>query len=129
MTKPDKNLIKTFYHFLNENNNNDFSKLDNYLRMYLIELNNDFGRNIEEYIFKYNLKEMKKICFLKNNFSIFEIFNENKFYKFLHKNEKNLFNSKYVNDIKKTCTLYQRFFKTKCFNSYIQKYLPKIKNL
>ena len=129
LTKPDKNLIKTFYHFLNENNNNDFSKLDNYLRMYLIELNNDFGRNIEEYIFKYNLKEMKKICFLKNDFSIFEIFNENKFYKFLHKNEKNLFNSKYVNDIKKTCTLYQRFFKTKCFNSYIEKYLPKIKNL
>jgi hypothetical protein len=129
LTKPDKNLIKTFYQFLSENNNNDFSRLNNYLRMYLIEINNDFARNIEEYLFKYNHDEIKKLAFIKNNFSMFEIFNENKFFKYLHKNEKNIFNKKYVFDIKKTCALYQKFFKTKCFHSYLEKFLPKIKNL
>jgi hypothetical protein len=97
--------------------------------MYLIEINNDFARNIEEYLFKYNHDEIKKLAFIKNNFSIFEIFNENKFFKYLHKNDKNIFNKKYVFDIKKTCALYQKFFKTKCFHSYLEKFLPKIKNL
>jgi hypothetical protein len=130
--KTDRNLIKTFYDFIEENKNNeltDMTRMNFYLRMYLIEMNNDFMRNIQDYVFKYNIKEIQKIGFIKDNFSIYEIFNETKFFDYLYKNkENNNFNKKYMNNIKKNCELYKKFFKTKIFYHFLEKLLPKIKH-
>ena len=101
-----------------------------YLRMYLIEMNNDFMRNIQDYLFKFNIEEIQKIGFIKENFSIYEIFDEKKFCDYLNKNkDNNIFNKKYMNNIKKCCELYKKFFKTKIFYHFLEKLLPKIKHL
>ena len=126
---PNKKLIKSFFEFVEENSNKVSyeNKLDIYLRMYLIELNNNFMRTFEEYLFKYNIDEIKKICFLKENPSAYELFNEKKFISYIER-ESTLFNTKYVNDKKKTSELYKKFIKTKCFNNYLNKILLRIKN-
>ena len=133
LLRTDRNLIKSFYDFVNENKNNEFidmSRMNIYLRMYLIEMNNDFMRNIQDYLFKYNIEEIQKIGFIKENFSIYEIFDEKKFCDYLNKNkDNNIFNKKYMNNIKKCCELYKKFFKTKIFYHFLEKLLPKIKHL
>jgi hypothetical protein len=68
------------------------SKLTNetfnmYVRMYLTELNNDFLRTFEEFFFIYDIDYIKRLSFVKNKFSVFEIFNKEKFLKYLNTEE------------------------------------------
>ena len=117
-----KALIKTFFDFINEDGKKSMDKLNMYLRMYLIELNNDFMRSFEEFFFSHEIKNIQRISLIKNNFSIFEIFSKENFSKYL--NTKNTyFNQKYVNDKKKTNELYMIFIQTKCFNNYLKSLL------
>jgi hypothetical protein len=103
------------------------SKLPNetfnmYLRMYLTELNNDFLRTFEEFFFTYDIEYMKRLSFVKSKFSVFEIFNKEKFLKFLNTNEL-YFNRKYIKDKKKVIDLYTHFIDTKIFNTYLNSLL------
>lgn len=127
---PDKHLIKSLYDFFEENknekNNASIKRLDNYLRMYLLELNNNFMKTFDNFFFKYYIEEIKKISFLNKNFSMYEIFNEKKFFTFLL-NVPNNFNDKYVKDTEKTSELYFRFIKTKIFKSYLKNVHLQIK--
>lgn len=124
---PNKTLIKTFMDFIEDPENKSYDKLNIYLRMYLIELNNDFMRTFEEYFFLKESNELRRIALIKPNFSIFEIFNKDKFIKYLN-SQNNYFNVKYVNNKKKTIELYTRFIETKCFNFYLKNLLSRIKN-
>jgi hypothetical protein len=102
-------------------NNGSFDKLNMYIRLYLIELNNDFIRTFEEYFFSYDIEYIKRVSLIKKNFSVFEIFKKEKFLKFL--NSENYFNLKYIKDKKKTMELYSKFIETKIFNSYLNSLL------
>ena len=124
---PNKALIRTFLDFIEDEENKSFDKLNIYLRMYLIELNNDFMRTFEEYFFLQESDELRRIAMIKQNFSIFEIFNKEKFIKFLN-SQSNYFNLKYVNNKKKTTELYTQFINTKSFNFYLKNLLNRIKN-
>lgn len=93
-----------------------------YLRMYLTELNNDFLRTFEEYFFTHDIEYMKRISFVKTKFSVFEIFNKEKFLKFLNTSEIH-FNKKYIKDKKKAIDLYTQFIETKIFNTYLNSLL------
>lgn len=124
---PDKQLIQSFYDYLTENNN-DMSRLDNYLRMYLIELNNNFMKTFDNFFFTHCKEEITKISFLKQHFSIYEIFNEKKFFKYIE-TVSNVFNDKYVHNIERTSKLYAKFIKTKIFNDYLNHIHQKIKQM
>jgi hypothetical protein len=124
---PNKTLIKTFTDFIEDPGNKSYDRLNIYLRMYLIELNNDFMRSFEEYFFLQESDELRRIALIKPNFSIFEIFSKDKFIKYLN-TQNNYFNLKYVNNKKKTIELYTRFIETKCFNFYLKNLLNRIKN-
>ena len=124
---PDKQLIQSFYDYLTENNN-DMSRLDNYLRMYLIELNNNFMKTFDNFFFFFFKEEITKISFLKQHFSIYEIFNEKKFFKYIE-TVSNVFNDKYVHNIERTSKLYAKFIKTKIFNDYLNHIHQKIKQM
>ena len=103
-------------------------RLNIYLRMYLIELNNDFMRTFEEYFFQHEYNQLKHIAVIKPNFSIFEIFNKKKFIKYLE-TINNYFNVKYVKNKKKTVELYTMFINTKSFNFYLKNLLTRIKKI
>lgn len=125
---PNKALIKTFMSYMLDEGNKSVDKLNIYLRMYLIELNNDFMRTFEEYFFLHEYNHIKRLSLIKPNFSIFEIFSPEKFLKYLNSvNE--YFNLKYVKDKKKTNELYFIFIKTKCFQHYLKNLLTRIKDL
>lgn len=119
---PNKALIKTFIDYLDGQDCKSFDKINMYLRTYLIELNNDFMRTFEDYFFTFEFESIKRIALFKKNFSIFEIFNVDKFIKYLS-SKKIYFNSKYIKDKKKTVELYSNFIKTKCFNLYLKNLL------
>lgn len=129
---PDKHLIKSLYDFFEENknekDNNSIKRLDNYLRMYLLELNNNFMKTFDTFFFKFHIDEIKKIAFLKKNFSMYEIFDEKKFLNFLL-NVPNNFNDKYVKNTEKTSELYFKFIKTKIFKSYLKNVHLRIKSM
>ena len=124
--KANRNLFKSFFDYLKENNN-DKSKLDVYLRTYLIELNNDFMRVIDEFIFEYKKNTLEEIVFLKNEYSMYEIFNENEFISHLENSQLISFNTKYIKDKRKCIELYEMFIKSKIFKSYLKYILNKIK--
>jgi len=123
----NKALVKTFLEQTDEGYKTR-DKLNMFLRMYLIELNNDFMRTFEEYFFIHEISHIRRISMVKSNFSIFEIFNKDKFIKYLD-TKMIYFNLKYINDKKKTIELYSMFIKTKCFNSYLNSLLQRIKKL
>ncbi len=118
---PNKALIKSFLDYILEEKNESLDKLNIYLRMYLIELNNDFMRTFEEYFFTHEIEYIKRIALIKPNFSVFEIFNQEKFLKYLSSGSTNVyFNIKYVKDKKKTNELYAQFVNTKIFQYYLK---------
>lgn len=125
---PNKALIKTFTDYIEEGNNKSLDKLNIYLRMYLIELNNDFMRTFEEYFFIEELMTLKHLVYIKPNLSIFEIFDKKKFLKYLE-NKNYYFSLKYVKDKKKTTELYSLFINTKCFNFYLKNLLNRLKSI
>lgn len=114
-----KALITVFNKYVEEKK---IDKINMLLRMHLIELNNDFMRTFEDYFFSHEIKNIQRIAFFKKNFSIFEIFEESKFLKYLQ-NINVYFNSKYIKDKKKTLDLYANFLKTKCFKEYLKNIL------
>jgi hypothetical protein len=125
---PNKALIKTFTDYIEEGKSKSLDKINIYLRMYLIELNNDFMRTFEEYFFIEELLVLKHMVYIKPNLSIFEIFNKKKFIKYLE-NKNYYFNLKYVKDKKKTTELYNLFINTKCFNFYLNNLLIRLKSI
>jgi hypothetical protein len=124
--KANRNLFISFFDYLKENNNGK-SKLDVYLRTYLIELNNDFMRVIDGFIFEYKKNTLEEIVFLKNEYSMYEIFNENEFISYLENSQLISFNTKYIKDKRKCIELYEMFIKSKIFKSYLKYILNKIK--
>jgi len=95
--------------------------------MCLIELNNDFMKSFEEY-FMQDLDNIKRVCRNKKGLcSIFEIFNEESFLKYIN-NDNLYFNLKYVNDKKRTIDLYTAFLKTKIFNRFLNSTLKKLQS-
>lgn len=97
-------------------------KFNTYIRMYLTELNNDFLRTFEEFFFDYDLAYIKRVSFVKKKFSVFEIFNKEKFILYLNTVD-NYFNMKYIKDKKKNRDLYSQFTETKIFNTYLKSLL------
>jgi hypothetical protein len=126
---PNQSLIKTLAEDYDIccKNKIGFEKLNMYLRLYLIELNNDFMKTFEEYFFNYDIEYLRRVSLIKKSFSMFEIFKKEKFLKFL--SSENYFNLKYIKDKKKTVELYSRFIETKIFNSYLNSLLPRIEKL
>ena len=69
------------------------------------------------------------ITLQKKDYSFFEIFNKDKFLKYLkEKCDRNAFNYKYVHDKKKLTLLYSEFLKTKCFRNHLNLLLKQIKD-
>jgi hypothetical protein len=115
----NKSLLKTVYELIENSDDSSLDKINIYLRMYMIELNNDFMRTFEEYFFSNQLTRIKRLPLIKSNFSIFELFDENCFLKYLNTSEI-YFNTKYVKDKKKTVELYSNFIQTKSFKNYLK---------
>jgi len=115
----NKSLLKTAYELIENSDDSSLDKINIYLRMYMIELNNDFMRTFEEYFFSNQLNRIKRLPLIKSNFSIFELFEENCFLKYLNTSEI-YFNTKYVKDKKKTVELYTNFIQTKSFKNYLK---------
>ena len=93
--------------------------------MCLVELNNDFMKSFEEF-FMQDLENIKRVVRIKKgNFSMFEIFNDEAFLKYVN-NDNLYFNLKYVCDRKRTVDLYRVFIKTKMFNKFLNSTLKKI---
>jgi hypothetical protein len=118
----NKALIKTFVDTLQENSISEeksLKKLNMYIRMHLIELNNDFMRTFDDFLFVHEIQQVNRLSLLKKHFSIFEIFKKEKFIKYLQQNDI-YFNSKYIKDKKKMIDLYSHFIKTKCFAGYLK---------
>jgi hypothetical protein len=123
LMSPNQTLIKTLAedYDICSRNNTPFDKINMYLRLYLIELNNDFMRTFEEYFFTHEIEYLRRISFIKKTFSVFEIFKKEKFLLFL--NIDNYFNLRYMKDKKKTVELYSRFIETKIFSGYLNSLL------
>jgi hypothetical protein len=120
---PNQTLIKTLAedYDISSRNGTSFDKINMYLRLYLVELNNDFMKTFEEYFFNHEIEYLKRVSLIKKSFSVFEIFKKEKFLKYL--GSENYFNMKYIKDKKKTVELYSRFIETKIFNSYLNSLL------
>jgi hypothetical protein len=106
---------------LEEEGINSISKLNVYLRMHLTEMTNDFMRTFEDFFFIYERDNLNRLCLVKKNPSIFEIFNTKRFIEYINLSEVNpYFNLKYMKDKKKMIELYLKFTETKCFTSYLK---------
>ena len=87
--------------------------------MCLIELSNDFMKTFENFFMK-ELTNIKRIIRLKKTCSLFEFFNEERFFKYLNETYNFYFNLKYISNKKKAIDLYTSFTKTKIFNSFLK---------
>lgn len=125
-----KEFLKILKSYNNSNNNdnlnnnfNNADKINLFIKLFLDELNSDFIRTFEDYFFLHEKETLKRIAFYKSKISIFEIFKKEKFFNYLKNSSNVYFNTKYINNIKKTIEFYSKFIETKCFNRYLENIL------
>eukprot|EP00340_Litonotus_pictus_P001758 CAMPEP_0170516118 /NCGR_PEP_ID=MMETSP0209-20121228/2439_1 /TAXON_ID=665100 ORGANISM="Litonotus pictus, Strain P1" /NCGR_SAMPLE_ID=MMETSP0209 /ASSEMBLY_ACC=CAM_ASM_000301 /LENGTH=522 /DNA_ID=CAMNT_0010800905 /DNA_START=424 /DNA_END=1992 /DNA_ORIENTATION=+ len=127
--KGHSQLISLFLDCLKSQGEDCYGKLNHHLRAHFSELTRDFIKTIEDFVLLNEVREIKRITLQKKNFSIFEIFNKEKFLMYLkEKVDKNAFYYKYVHDKKKLVNLYSEFLKTKCFRNHLKYLLDQIRN-
>lgn len=128
--KSNSQIIGLFLDCLKEEGDNCYNRLNCHIRMYFSELTNDFLKTIHDFILLNEIKDIKRLFLQKKKESIgiFEIFNREKFIKYLkEKSEKNAFNYKYIHSNKKLINLYTNFLDTKCFRNYLIEILDLLK--
>ena len=127
--KANPQIISLFLDCLKTQGESSYDKLNCHLRMYFSELTKDFIKTFDDFLLLNEIKHIKRITLQKKNYSIFEIFNKERFIKYLkEKSNQNAFNYKYLHDKKKLVSLYSDFLETKCFRNYLSNMLEKIKN-
>lgn len=127
--KGNSQLIFLFLECLKSQGNACYEKLNFHLRAHFSELTRDFIKTIDDFVLLNEIREIKRITLSKQHFSIFEIFNKDKFIKYLKDKSDNIaFNYKYIHDKKKTVSLYTEFLNTKCFRNHMNFLLKQLKN-
>jgi len=126
--KSNKNLITTIFDILEKEGEKGLAKANMFLRMQLTELTKDFLSIFDDYFFIYEKDSIRRLSLIKKNYSIFEIFNIDKFISFINDPNYNpIFNLKYLKDKRKLVEFYKQFVQTKLFNGYLKTVLKKIK--
>lgn len=122
-------IISLFLDCLKSQGESCYERLNHHLRAHFSELTRDFIKTIEDFVLLHEIREIKRITLQKKDFSIFEIFNKEKFLNYLKdKCDQNAFYYKYIHDKKKLINLYSDFLKTKCFRNHMNYLLKQIKN-
>lgn len=128
--KGNKQTIKIIFEIIKSEREGeiDETKIDCLVRHHFSEMTKDFMKTIEEFVMVNEEKTVRRVVKMKKDFSIFEIFNKERFMKYIKENsEVIMFNFKYLNNKKRLISLYNDFTETKCFRNLLNQLLSKIK--